>query len=566
MFPWEDYPRYRVSPTQSSDLRHADITRQIETWATAKPQAIRVQALGKSVEGRPISLLTLGSGPHSVFAWSQMHGDEPTHTAALLDLVNFLLEAPEHPTASAILSGCTLNLTVMLNPDGAERWTRRNAQDLDINRDARHLQTPEGRILHAAVESLRPEFALNLHNQRPRTTVNNTQQVASYSLLVPPIDAVESKTENVLRAESLAGYVAKAVAPHCPGPVSRYNADFMPRCFGEWVQQQGASTITIEAGGWSTVSSEPLVHLHFFGLVTCLEAIATNAFAEFPTSVYEALPRTGEHDLFDHLLRNVIALDGKHEPYRADIGINTVHGQREQGSVVDLGDLNVTAGKTVTDVPDLLCMPGRIAWRADISPTQLPDQDAIIDLLSVGATTVLGQVDVSSAAQVEAFANLPQNLQLPINVGFLAKSSNWFEATPELLLKAIAAGILGAAADDLPAEARTYLQSFDLSAISRDELESWNSVPATLQQSAAQTYECARRFQLVDRGSIALGAVADFVSVRVPSFNRVSEACIGDDLYQVLVAGNVVEDQGSLTGATPGVLLTNPFPRNRRDA
>ena len=37
----------------------------------------------------------------------------------------------------------------MLNPDGAERYARRNAQAIDINRDALQLATPEGRLLKA---------------------------------------------------------------------------------------------------------------------------------------------------------------------------------------------------------------------------------------------------------------------------------------------------------------------------------------------------------------------------------------------------------------------------------
>ena len=35
----------------------------------------------------------------------------------------------------------------MLNPDGAEAYKRRNMQDIDINRDAVNLATPEARLL-----------------------------------------------------------------------------------------------------------------------------------------------------------------------------------------------------------------------------------------------------------------------------------------------------------------------------------------------------------------------------------------------------------------------------------
>ena len=89
-----------------------------------------------------------------------MHGDEPTHTAVLLDLANYLLQRPAAPDAVDILSNCTLHFIPMLNPDGAEAVKRYNAQGIDINRDARRLSTPEGRALRKAVETIKPEFGI----------------------------------------------------------------------------------------------------------------------------------------------------------------------------------------------------------------------------------------------------------------------------------------------------------------------------------------------------------------------------------------------------------------------
>ena len=175
-----------------------------------------------------------------------------------------------------MLTECTLTLVPMLNPDGAERYTRRNAQDLDMNRDALHLATPEGRLLRKLVEDVKPQFAFNLHNQRPGTSVDGFK-VAAVSLLVPPIDEPDTQTEWTQQARQVAVAFRDAVQPHCEGMMSRYDADFMPRCFGEWVQQQEIATLTVEAGGWSTVDTGPLVQLHFVGLINAFEAIAKAA-------------------------------------------------------------------------------------------------------------------------------------------------------------------------------------------------------------------------------------------------------------------------------------------------
>ena len=59
----------------------------------------------------------------------------------------------------------------MLNPDGAERFQRRNAQSIDINRDALRLQTPEGRALKTLRDGLNPRIGFNLHNQSWRTSI-----------------------------------------------------------------------------------------------------------------------------------------------------------------------------------------------------------------------------------------------------------------------------------------------------------------------------------------------------------------------------------------------------------
>jgi murein tripeptide amidase MpaA len=48
-----------------------------------------------------------------------------------------------------LLSTLTLHALPCSNPDGAERFQRRNAQGIDINRDAWRCRRPRGRITQA---------------------------------------------------------------------------------------------------------------------------------------------------------------------------------------------------------------------------------------------------------------------------------------------------------------------------------------------------------------------------------------------------------------------------------
>src|SRR4029450_9413864 len=183
-----------------------------------------VEKVGESVEGRALNLVQAGSGSFPVLLWSQMHGDESTATAALFDIFEFLRRHRQAPTVRGILSSLTLYFLPMLNPDGAERFQRRNAQSIDINRDALRLQTPEGRTLKAVRDRFQPRIGFNLHNQAWRTSVGRPPKPASISLLSVAFDEARSASEGrtltkkgcaVIREGLGAGRTGRA-APHTP--------------------------------------------------------------------------------------------------------------------------------------------------------------------------------------------------------------------------------------------------------------------------------------------------------------------------------------------------------------
>jgi hypothetical protein len=141
-----------------------------------------------------------------------MHGDEPSATPALLDIAEFLLSSPD-PAAAALLDGATLLLVPMLNPDGAERYARRNVQGIDINRDALTLATPEGRLLKALRDRFEPELGFNLHDQSRRTTVGATGRLATVALLAVAGDEEETMTPGRARARRVCAAIAATTSP-----------------------------------------------------------------------------------------------------------------------------------------------------------------------------------------------------------------------------------------------------------------------------------------------------------------------------------------------------------------
>jgi hypothetical protein len=337
-------------------FRRADITTrrftQAEMLTWLKPlqekNLFTTTPVGTSAEGRTISMLTYGSGPTKVLLWSQMHGDEATATMALMDILNFFAHAPDHFVSTAIREKLTLFIIPMLNPDGAERFQRRTAQLIDMNRDALRLETPEARILKKVRDEQKPHFAFNLHDQDPRYTVGQTKKVSAIALLAPAFDEARADNEVRLPAKHLAAAFAAVMGQFIPGHVSKYDDTFEPRAFGDNVQRWGTSTVLVESGGWPGDREKMFIRkLNYVGLLTSLTALATGEYRNVDRSLYESLPFNTKY-LYDVIIRNVTFQAAASVPaVRADIGIVIdEQAQTESGSVeliakvADLGDLS----------------------------------------------------------------------------------------------------------------------------------------------------------------------------------------------------------------------------------
>lgn len=278
--------------------RHDVIDAELLALAGRSGGKISIRKAGASIERRPIRVVTFGRGRETVLMWTQMHGDEPTATLALMDVLALVAEPPAgEEWLGEFLDAATVHAIPMLNPDGAERGTRENAAGVDVNRDARALVSPEARILREAQRRLSPGWGFNLHDQ-PLYSVGDEPKVAALSLLAPALDTERSVPPVRERAMRLAAVVAKAVEPLAAGHVTAYDDAFTADAFGDSIQSWGTSTILIESGHWPGDAEKLFVRkLNFVAWLAALHAIATGAVHRESPDAYLQLPPNGKTDL-----------------------------------------------------------------------------------------------------------------------------------------------------------------------------------------------------------------------------------------------------------------------------
>jgi len=280
----------RVNYGPPALLDHARLMTRLDMAAKEGAGLYQMEEIGRSVEGRPIEHLWFGSGPTPVLLWSQMHGDEATATSALLDILHLVALHQADAPVRRLLDKLTIHVVPMLNPDGAERWQRRNAQGLDINRDALLLQSPEGRALNALRDRLQASLGFNLHNENWCTSAGKTMP-ATISLLAAALDEADTETPGRVLAKRACAVIRQSVEALAPGQVARYDEDFEGRAFGDNLTKWGTPVVLIETGPYAGDNADrELVRLNVVAILTALDALATGAVNDADASLYATLP------------------------------------------------------------------------------------------------------------------------------------------------------------------------------------------------------------------------------------------------------------------------------------
>ncbi|MFD2585612.1 M14 family zinc carboxypeptidase [Croceitalea marina] len=340
---YESYDNYKETSLNDRRIKHAELQPLIDKFRTNSK--FKIQKVGESIEGRDLNLISLGSGATNIFLWSQMHGNEPTATQAIFDLLNFFKSGDLKKEKREILNNLTLHFLPMLNPDGAEVFQRRNALGVDINRDALRLQSPESRALKRVRDSLDAAFGFNLHDQSTYYNAERTEKPASISYLATAYNYEKDINDVRANAMKVIVFMNEIIQNYAPGQVGRYNDDFEPRAFGDNIAKWGTSLILIESGGYTNdIEKQEIRKLNYVSILSALYTIAKGSYVDIPIEDYEKIPKN-DRKLFDLKIENVTyKISGK--PYILDLGIN-----RQE---IDFADHNTFYYKsTIVDQGDL---------------------------------------------------------------------------------------------------------------------------------------------------------------------------------------------------------------------
>ncbi len=411
------YDRYYIAQIKTRRFEVEFYHKILDSLIKRSDNQFESKIIGESFKKRPIKLVKFGKGEVKILLWSQMHGDESTASLSLLDFINFLINEKDY--SQYIFDKITLYIIPVLNPDGTHAFERRNYQEIDINRDALRLQTPEGKILKSIRDSLQPHFAFNLHDQYSNNSVGKTGRPAAIALLAPAFDYEKNINEIRKRALQLCVEIKETIEKFYPGVVARYDDEFEPRAFGDNFQKWGSSTILIESGGYfNDFEKQEVRKMNFIAFVKSVYSIATENYNRYQAEKFFDIPEN-ERLFFDLLIKNVIVIKDSIE-YLVDIGISYTEkfdSLRNRYvriyNVSDIGDLSTYFGFDTLNAEGLRLEFGRVYEKVLANFEELQKFNHEL-LLQNGITTIIYQGDFNGIQKESILDKMISTTRYPL--------------------------------------------------------------------------------------------------------------------------------------------------------
>lgn len=290
------------------------------------PKKFRRETIGKSFLKKDIHSVRIGTGKTKVLIWTQMHGNESTGTKALFDLFRYF----ENPGAlksvhEKILNNLTIICIPMLNPDGADSYTRVNAQQIDLNRDVLDKKANESILLQNILHKEQPEYCFNMHDQRTIFSVGEHNNPATISFLAPSEDVERTITEGRKQTMHVINAMVGLLKQVIPNQIGRYTDEFYPTATGDNFQKMGFNTILIESGHYpDDYQREISRKFTFFAMLQGLTYIATKPKTDNHLPYFE-IP-DNEQFYLDFIIKNAL-----YKEKSTDIGLQFQEIKTEEG-------------------------------------------------------------------------------------------------------------------------------------------------------------------------------------------------------------------------------------------
>ncbi len=267
------------------------------------------EVIGKSVLGKSIYKLQIGTGKTRILLWSQMHGNESTTTKAVFDFINLLHS--DSDLGKKLRSKFTFCMLPMLNPDGAKAYTRENANGIDLNRDAQNLSQPESVILRKTFEAFRPDYCYNLHDQRTIFGAGTTGNPATVSFLAPAFNEAREVNEVRIKAMNVIVAMNEILQQFIPNQVGRFDDSFNLNCVGDMFQFLNVPTLLFEAGHFQGDYEREITRKYIFiALLSGLQYYNDNDIVHNKIDDYVKIPQN-KVVFYDFVYKNVkINYDG----------------------------------------------------------------------------------------------------------------------------------------------------------------------------------------------------------------------------------------------------------------
>ena len=150
----------------------AEIYPWLENVATARPDEAKLKIIGESATGASIVALELtppGKSPWNLkrlVVICRQHGNEPEATGSATRLIYHWLK-PRTEREKNLAAKTALLIVPIANPDGAARYERRTAKNVDMNRDWGRNQSKEVQVLTKWIGAWKPHLVIDNHQWLP---------------------------------------------------------------------------------------------------------------------------------------------------------------------------------------------------------------------------------------------------------------------------------------------------------------------------------------------------------------------------------------------------------------